>query len=58
MTTGAIDGEGTGPVNLQGLECRGNESNLIQCPTSVIKRLCDHSDDAGVVCSRMFYVFR
>ncbi|XP_019858862.1 PREDICTED: uncharacterized protein LOC109587081 [Amphimedon queenslandica] len=49
VTTSASYGQGTSNYILQGLQCTGNETNLTQCDTSSI-RLCDHGDDAGVVC--------
>lgn len=52
ITTGATDGEGQGPINLSGLSCKGDESNLTECAISAIPRHCDHGDDAGVICWR------
>ena len=45
-------GEGTGPVFLEGLECVGTETSLLDCPmdTPLGTSLCDHSDDAGIRC--------
>lgn len=46
-------GPGTGNILLSGLECQGNESNLLECPLSQ-KIRCEHSSDAGVECARKF----
>ena len=43
---------GDGAIFLENLICRGAESTLIQCSHPPINvHNCDHSDDAGVVCS-------
>ena len=41
-------GEGTGPILFDNLICKGNESDLTQCPNGEVN--CDHSEDAGVTC--------
>ena len=45
-------GEGTGPIFLEGLECDGTETSLLDCTMDVELglTLCDHSDDAGIRC--------
>ena len=43
-------GEGTGPILLDNLQCKGSESNLTQCRNGEVN--CDHSEDAGVTCAR------
>ena len=44
-------GQGTGRIFLNRVECLGNESALISCSyRKVIHYICDHSDDAGVLC--------
>jgi len=45
-------GEGTGPIFLEGLECNGTETSLLDCTMDVELglTLCDHSDDAGIRC--------
>ena len=45
-------GEGSGVIFLEGLECDGTESSLLDCPMDVELGLsiCDHSDDAGIRC--------
>nr|XP_021488668.1 soluble scavenger receptor cysteine-rich domain-containing protein SSC5D isoform X1 [Meriones unguiculatus] len=48
---GAFFGEGTGPVWLSELACRGNEGQLGVCPHRGWKaHICSHEEDAGVVC--------
>ena len=47
-------GEGNGTILLDDLACKGNESNLLQCPTGGPKQhTCDHSEIAGVKCGGM-----
>ncbi len=50
----AFFGAGDGPVWLSELTCRGNESNLLECPYpgSVGASNCAHALDASVVCQR------
>jgi len=45
-------GEGTGPIFLEGLDCDGTETSLLDCTMDVELglTLCDHSDDAGIKC--------
>ncbi|XP_064408626.1 scavenger receptor cysteine-rich type 1 protein M130-like [Latimeria chalumnae] len=51
-TTLAVFGEGRGPVWLEDMQCRGNESLLWECPLVEWGRHnCKHREDAGVVCS-------
>ena len=37
---------------LEGLECEGDESSILECPREMEIGLtqCDHSKDAGIVC--------
>ena len=49
-------GEGTGPIYLDNVECRGDESRLIDCPRTGSARTignhnCLHIEDAGAICS-------
>lgn len=51
----AAFGEGEGPIFLSNLRCRGNETNLLECPNVVIRiQFCRHAEDAGVFCAGMF----
>ena len=44
-------GQGTGPIFLDNVRCRGDESALISCSYSKVSyHSCDHSEDAGVRC--------
>ena len=49
---GAEFGEGSGIIQLDDLNCVGNETALINCSTRTIKEHnCVHSEDAGVKCN-------
>ena len=44
-------GAGTGPIYLDGVNCGGSESRLIDCPRSpIVNCTNNHSEDAGVRC--------
>uniref|UniRef100_A0A8C9PFA6 Soluble scavenger receptor cysteine-rich domain-containing protein SSC5D n=1 Tax=Spermophilus dauricus TaxID=99837 RepID=A0A8C9PFA6_SPEDA len=48
---GAFFGEGTGPITLDDLRCRGNETALRFCPARPWgQHDCHHREDAGAVC--------
>ena len=50
-------GAGRIPIFLDRVHCTGTEDRLIQCGTNglgVIHYSCDHGDDAGVECPRMY----
>ena len=42
-------GQGSGPVQLDQIRCRGDEMMLADCP-SVDGRSCSHSNDVGIGC--------
>lgn len=47
------NGQGTGDIFLDNLNCVGNETRLIDCPhNGVGVHNCDHSEDAVVVCQQ------
>ncbi|CAO2627232.1 Soluble scavenger receptor cysteine-rich domain-containing protein SSC5D [Lemmus lemmus] len=51
---GAFFGEGAGPIVLDDLRCRGNETALRFCPSrSWGQHDCHHREDAGAVCDGM-----
>lgn len=48
---GAFFGEGAGPIILDDLRCRGNETTLRFCPARPWgQHDCHHREDAGAVC--------
>ncbi|XP_072463765.1 soluble scavenger receptor cysteine-rich domain-containing protein SSC5D isoform X2 [Notamacropus eugenii] len=48
---GAFFGEGTGPILLDDLRCKGNETSLGFCPARPWgQHDCHHREDAGAVC--------
>ena len=48
---GAHFGQGTGPIWLDGVQCTGSETHLVNCTNRGIGRHnCGHHEDAGVQC--------
>ena len=51
----AYFGAGTGPIHLDNMRCRGNETSLLDCPRhnnlAVGVHNCRHREDVGVRCS-------
>ena len=50
MRQALLFGPGSGPIHLDDLRCRGDESNLLECYRSWYDHDCDHSEDAGAIC--------
>ena len=49
----AYSGTAQGPVVLNGINCDGSETSILQCPSKGWMRVsstCGHSRDAGVFC--------
>uniref|UniRef100_A0A8C4TBX6 Soluble scavenger receptor cysteine-rich domain-containing protein SSC5D n=1 Tax=Erpetoichthys calabaricus TaxID=27687 RepID=A0A8C4TBX6_ERPCA len=51
ILSGEHFGRGTGPVWKRSFLCNGSESDLRKCKMSWDKAPCDHSSDAGIICS-------
>ena len=47
--TNAYFGAGTGPINMDNVQCTGNEGLLVNC-TYLSDHNCVHFEDAGVTC--------
>ncbi|KFU98854.1 Scavenger receptor cysteine-rich type 1 protein M130, partial [Pterocles gutturalis] len=48
----AAFGEGTGPIWLEKVHCKGTELSLWYCPAKpLFRKNCDHKEDAAVDCS-------
>ncbi len=46
---GAYFGTGKGPINMDDVQCTGNENSLTDC-TFHENSDCTHNEDAGVIC--------
>lgn len=44
-------GGGSGPIVLDGVDCTGNETDILSCPSSGNVSDCDHSKDLWIDCS-------
>uniref|UniRef100_A0A1X7U1B7 Deleted in malignant brain tumors 1 protein n=1 Tax=Amphimedon queenslandica TaxID=400682 RepID=A0A1X7U1B7_AMPQE len=51
--TNAYFGAGTGPINMDNVQCTGNEGFLVNC-TYLSTHNCIHQEDAGVTCGGVF----
>ncbi|NWI36770.1 LOXL3 oxidase, partial [Picathartes gymnocephalus] len=50
--TGARMGQGTGPIHLNEVQCRGTEKSLWNCPfRNITQEDCKHTEDAAVRCN-------
>ncbi|XP_061173569.1 deleted in malignant brain tumors 1 protein-like [Saccostrea echinata] len=48
----AFYGQGSGKIWIDDISCGGHESNILQCNSSALgTHNCQHSEDAGVLCS-------
>ena len=53
-TVSSSFGAGSGPIWLDNVRCTGKESHVRRCPSQGWgKHYCDHSEDAGLICSGM-----
>ncbi|KAB0336608.1 hypothetical protein FD754_025606, partial [Muntiacus muntjak] len=53
-TASSYFGAGSGPIWLDKVNCRGEESQVWRCPSwGWQQHTCDHQEDAGVICSGM-----
>ena len=49
--TNAAFGQGSGPIILNNVLCRGSEQNLFHCQSDILEvGSCRHTQDAGVEC--------
>ena len=51
---GARFGQGSGPIVMDEVRCRGSEMTLMDCPLSP-SHSCGHHKDAGVRCTLVTY---
>ena len=50
----AFYGSGTGLIQSHGIQCSGTETDWNDCRFT--NTGCNHSDDVGVICSKMFHI--
>ncbi|XP_030846819.1 neurotrypsin-like [Strongylocentrotus purpuratus] len=50
ITNAQVFGAGSGLVHLDGVECDGYEASIMDCPRSAFGSVCNHDQDAGVMC--------
>ena len=44
-------GQGTGPIHLDNVQCRGDETDIMRCSHNGVGiNNCNHAEDAGVSC--------
>uniref|UniRef100_A0A3B4EH83 SRCR domain-containing protein n=1 Tax=Pygocentrus nattereri TaxID=42514 RepID=A0A3B4EH83_PYGNA len=54
----AYFGPGSGPIWMDDVDCSGSESTLKKCQlTGLVKHTCNHTKDAGVICSVYMFFF-
>ena len=51
---GTTFGQGSGPIVMDEVRCRGTEDTLMDCPLS-LSHSCGHHEDAGVRCTLVTY---
>lgn len=45
-------GQGQGPIWMDDVSCQGTENDIFDCNKILVNDNCDHSEDAGVICSK------
>ena len=63
VATSTAFGPGNGEIFLEGVSCRGNETNLDDCPLNGVVvsidnyHYCSHSSDGGVICPQGVFTY-